>query len=88
MSLFNCEINFILTSSANCLTVDEHVNNQVQICAIIDTKLYVLVVTLSTQENAKLLKQLKLDFTTTINWYKHRSNVTQHGAKIIFILLN
>ena len=33
-----------------------------------DTKLYVLVVTLSTQENIKLLKQLQSGFKRTINW--------------------
>ena len=35
---------------------------------ITDTKLYVLVVTLSTQDNAKLLQQLKSSFKRTINW--------------------
>ena len=33
-----------------------------------DTKLNVPVVTLSTQENAKLLKQLKSGFNQTIKW--------------------
>ena len=35
---------------------------------IIDTKLYVSVVALSTQDNAKLLQQLKSGFNRTINW--------------------
>ena len=34
---------------------------------ITDTKLYVPVVTLSTQDNAKLLQQLKSGFKRTIN---------------------
>ena len=34
-----------------------------------DTKLYVPVVTLSTQDNAKLLDQLKSGFKRTINWF-------------------
>ena len=38
-----------------------------------DTKLYVPVVTLSTQDNAKLLQQLKLGFKRTINWNKYQS---------------
>ena len=38
---------------------------------IIETKLYVLVVTLSTQDNAKLLQQLKSGFKRTINWNKY-----------------
>ena len=41
-----------------------------------DTKLYVPVVTLSTQDNAKLLQQLKSDFEKTINWNKYQSKVT------------
>ena len=35
--------------------------------AITETKFYVLVVTLSTQDNAKLLKQLKSGFKRIIN---------------------
>ena len=40
-------------------------------CEITDTKLYVPVVTLSTQDNAKLLQQLKSGFKRTINWNKY-----------------
>ena len=36
-----------------------------------ETNLYVPVVTLSTQDNAKLLPQLKLGFKRTITWNKH-----------------
>ena len=39
--------------------------------AITDTKLYVHVVTLSTQENTKLLQQLKSGFKRVINWNKY-----------------
>ena len=42
---------------------------------ITETKLYVLVVTLSTQDNAKLLQQLKSGFKRTINWNKYESNI-------------
>ena len=38
-------------------------------------KLYALVVTLSTQDNAKLLQQLKSGFKNTIKWNKYRSKV-------------
>ena len=38
---------------------------------IIYTKLYVSVVTLSTQDNAKLLKQLKSGFKRAIDQNKH-----------------
>ena len=34
------------------------------------------VVTLSTNDNAKLLTQLKSSFKSTINWNKYQSKVT------------
>ena len=43
--------------------------------AITETKLYVPVVTLSTQDNAKLLQQLKSGFKRTINWNKYESSI-------------
>ena len=39
--------------------------------AVTDTKRYVPIVTLSTQDNAKLLQQLKSGFKRTINWDKY-----------------
>ena len=41
---------------------------------ITETKFYVPVVTLSTQDNAKLRQQLKFGFKKTINWNKYESN--------------
>ena len=43
---------------------------------ITDTKLYVLVVTLSKENDAKLLQQLKLGFKRNIKWNKYRSQMT------------
>ena len=40
---------------------------------ITDTKLYVPVVTLSTQENTKFFQQLKSGFKRVINWNKYIS---------------
>ena len=54
--LINCEINFILTWSASCVIVFTDVS-QGATFTISETKLYVPVVTLSTQDNAKLLQQ-------------------------------
>ena len=54
MPLINCEICLILTWSANCVIVSTNAANQNATFAITDTKLYVPVVTLSTQDNAKL----------------------------------
>ena len=44
--------------------------------AITDTKLYVPVVTLSTQDNAKLLQQLKLGFKRSIHWNRYDPKVS------------
>ena len=62
MSLINCEINPILTWSTNCVIVSTNVANQNVTFEITETKLYVLVVTLSTKDNSKLLQQLKSGF--------------------------
>ena len=56
MSLINCEIILILTWSAKCVLSND---TKAITFPIIDTKLYVPVVTLLTQNNAKLLQQLK-----------------------------
>ena len=70
MPLINCKVNLILTWSANCVIVSTNVANQGATFTITETKLYVPVVTLSTQDNAKLLPQLKSGFKRTINWKK------------------
>ena len=41
-----------------------------------DAKLYVLVVTLSTENDNKFLEQLKSGFKRTIKWNKYRSELT------------
>ena len=64
MSLINCEVNLILTWSSTCVTTN---SNGVGAFAITDTKLYVPVVTLSTQEHTKFLQQLKSGFKRVIN---------------------
>ena len=43
---------------------------------ITDTKLYVPVVTLSKENDTKLLEQLKLGFKRTIKWKKYRLRMT------------
>ena len=61
MSLINCEINLDLSWSKNCVIVASNANQDAT-CSITDTKLYVHVVTLSTQDNAKLLEHLRSGF--------------------------
>ena len=48
MPLINCEVNLILTWSANCVIVYTDVANQGATFTITETKLFVPVVTLST----------------------------------------
>ena len=79
--LINCEINLILTWSENCVITSKEtrdadpnadsvvraVNNPTNVTfKITDTKLYVPVVTLSTEDDNKLLGQLKTGFKRTI----------------------
>ena len=73
MPLINCEVNLILTWSSTCVIASVIVANQAATFAITDTKLYVPVVTLSTQENTKFLLQLKSGFKRVINWNKYLS---------------
>ena len=71
--LINCEVNLILTWSSTCVIVSTGNANQAATFAITDTKLYVPVVILSTQENTKFLQQLKSSFKRVINWNKYLS---------------
>ena len=73
MPLINCEVNLILTWSSTCVLISTKIPNQNPTFAITDTKLYVPVVTLSTQENTKFLQQLKTGFKRVINWNKYLS---------------
>ena len=72
MPLINCEVNLILTWSKDCVISSATGETKFKIT---ETKLYVPVVTLSTEDNAKLLQQLKSGFKQTINWNKYESNV-------------
>ena len=73
MPLINCEVNLILTWSSACVLAAVDDANQAATFEITDTKLYVPVVTLSTQENTKFLQQLKSGFKRVINWNKYLS---------------
>ena len=69
MPLINCEVELILNWSANWVIIYIDVANQVPTFTITETNLYVPVVTLSTQDNAKLLPQLKSGSKRTISCY-------------------
>ena len=78
MPLINCEANLILTLSPTCVISSPTEETKFRIT---ETKLYVPVVTLSTQDHAKLLKQLKSGFKRTINWNKYKSNIKTFAKK-------
>ena len=77
MLLVNCEITLILSWSKNCFLVAGTAANPEPRFTITDKKIYVQVVTLSSQDNVKLLKQLQLGFKRTINRNKYQSKVTR-----------
>ena len=90
----------LFTWSKNRFLVAGTAANQELKFKITDTKL-VLVVSLSTQDNVKPLKQLESGFKRTVNWNKYQSKVTEeaqnrhlyflidpsfHGVNTIFVL--
>ena len=91
MSLINCEINPILTWSENCVltskeTRDADLDADLAVAGIdnpgnatfkiTDTKLYVPVVNLSTDNDKKLLEELRTRFKRTVKWNKYWSQMT------------
>ena len=93
--LINCEVFLTLTWSANCAIASmekrEVAPAQGDNPAVFDnspigatfkiknTKLYVPVVILSTEDDNKLLEQLKLRFKRTIRWNKYRSEMSNQN---------
>ena len=87
--LINCEVSLALTRTENCVItnkayrkadaetavvrIDNPINAAFQIR---DTNLYVPVVTLSTENDKKLLEKLRARFKRTIKWNKYKSEMT------------
>ena len=76
MPSINCEIILRWKWSANYFFVTGAVANQVPTFGITDTKCYVPVVTLLTQDKMKLLKQLESGFKRTKNLNNYQSKIT------------
>ena len=92
MPLINCKVCLALRWSANCVITrlekrlvtaaqggnpvvyDDSPTNAT--FKITDCKLYVPVVTLSAENDNKLLEQLKIGFKRTIKWNKYRSEMS------------
>ena len=79
--LINCELELILTWPKNCVLADMTVDADADPAIVApsgatfklkETKLYVPVVTLSKQNDTKLLEQLKSGFKRTRKWNKYR----------------
>ena len=79
MPLINYEIIFILIWSENCVMSSANRETKFKIT---DTKLYVPVVTLTTQDNVKLLQQLKSGFKRTITWKKYQRKVSPEALNL------
>ena len=83
--MINCEVELILTWSKNCVLSDMTVNAAASPAIVASsgatfkithTKLYVPVITLSKENDTKLLEQLKSGFKRAIKWKKYRSQMT------------
>ena len=93
--LINCEVSLRLTWSENCVitTLEKRLvaaaqGDNLEVCddsptnatfKIRDTKLYVPVVTLSAENNNKLLEQLKTRFKRTFAWNKYKSEMSNQA---------
>ena len=93
MSLISCEISLELKWNKNCVVPSLQ---RIQIdagppavnvaptgasLAINDCKLYIPVVTLSKDDEIKLLPNLKSGFTREVIWNKYRSQITREAIK-------
>ena len=71
--LINCKVELILNWSADCVIVYTTFGNQNAKFTITETNLYAPAVTLSRQDNTKLLQQLKSGFKRPVSWNKYLS---------------
>ena len=93
ISLIKCEITLILSWYKECVLVSRAFRGPAAVAAnrinsptsakfeITDCKLYVPVVTLSAENDNKLLEQLKSGFRITIKWNKYISQMSNQNKK-------
>ena len=89
--LINCEVELMLTWSRNCVLIDKSTreanydadpnvyeidNPEDATFKITDIKLFVPVVTMSKENDIKLVEQLKTGFKRTIKWNKYRPQIS------------
>ena len=80
--LINCEVSLQLKWSKKCILVAGTAGNLLPEFKITDTKLYVPVVTLSTQDN------VESGFKRTVKWNKYQPKKNKSSAKQIFKFFN
>ena len=82
MPLIDYKVNVFLIMLAKCVISEE---KRITTFTTTDTKPYVLVVLLSTQNDPGLLQKLKSSFKRIINWNKYQSKLRiQEQNKSIF----
>ena len=80
MPLINCKVNLELSWTKNFAVYgsdayDVADNNRETTFKITSTKLYVLIVTLSTKDNVKLTKQLNKRFERSVYWNEYKTKI-------------
>ena len=84
MPLIICEINLDLNWFRNSVIVASNANQDTSFL-IIHTKPCVPVAALLTQEDEKLLEQLKSGFKRTINWNNYQSKVSTQNQYLHYL---
>ena len=77
MPLINCKVELSLKWYENCILSSA---GTAATFAITDTKLYVPIVTLKTEDNAKLSKLLSEGFKRSVYWNKYQAILKDHVA--------
>ena len=88
MTLINCKVSLMLTWSINCIISVNAAANQARTFAINDANLYVLVVTLPTQDDTKSVLQIKSGFKRTNSWNKYHSKTEKQTHNLYVSYLN
>ena len=87
--LINSEIELNLSWKKDCVLIEHHNDTTGEIFTINSTKLYALLVTLSTNDNINFLENIKQRFKRTISCNKYRSEVaTQTENKNLDYLID
>ena len=87
MPLINCKVHLELNSNNNCVIYGadtyaggDNDDNRDTTFQITSTKLYVLVVTLSTKDNENMTKQLDEGFKRSVYWNEYQSKIETKAA--------